>query len=186
MSTNKSNTAQYSISNQDADKKATVVRTSEEKKPLTLFIIPICIVIGILAGIYFYLGTGSQSAVQASADQVVHPVELFADGKARHFQFEADGGVTIKYFVIKSTDGVIRAAFDACDVCWPAGKGYYQSGDYMVCRNCGRKFASIKVNEVKGGCNPAPLKRAVVKDQLVIKTTDILTGRRYFDFSKRS
>jgi len=81
---------------------------------------------------------------------------------------------------------VIRAAFDACDVCWREGKGYYQQGDFMVCRNCGRQFASVKVNEVKGGCNPAPLERAIVGDKLVIKAADIVKGSQYFNFTRSS
>jgi uncharacterized membrane protein len=56
----------------------------------------------------------------------------------------------------------------------------------MVCRNCGQRFASVKVNEIKGGCNPAPLERTVVGNKLVIKTADILQGVQYFDFSRRS
>ena len=121
-------------------------------------------------------------AAGATADQVAYPVSHFNDGKARHYEYKSDDA-TIKYFIIKSSDGVIRAAFDACDVCWPAGKGYFQQGDVMVCRNCGRKFASVLVNEVKGGCNPAPLNRTVKDDQLIIKVKDILEGKHYFNFS---
>jgi uncharacterized membrane protein len=110
---------------------------------------------------------------------IAYPVSLFEDGEAKHFDFQ-DGDRTIRYFVIKSADGVIRAAFDACDVCWPAGKGYYQDGDDMVCRNCGRKFASNLVNEVQGGCNPAPLKRSVENGMLVIRPDDIRSGAGYF------
>ena len=116
---------------------------------------------------------------------VTYPVAMFADGKARHFDFK-DGEHTIRYFIIKSADGVLRAAFDACDVCWPAGKGYYQEGEVMVCRNCGRKFVSTKVNEVKGGCNPAPLNRRVEGDLLVIENEDIRSGRGYFDFKGKA
>ena len=29
----------------------------------------------------------------------------------------------------------------------------------MVCNNCGQKFSSDLINEIKGGCNPAPLER---------------------------
>lgn len=122
----------------------------------------------------------SSSAAVGSA--VSLPAALFEDGKARHFEHRHEN-LTIRYFVLKSSDGVIRAAFDACDVCWPAGKGYYQDGDYMVCRNCGRRFASVLVNEVQGGCNPAPLKRSVQGGKVVIQVTDILEGRQYFDFS---
>jgi uncharacterized membrane protein len=56
----------------------------------------------------------------------------------------------------------------------------------MVCDNCGRRFASVLVNEVQGGCNPAPLRRAVRGDRLVIAVPDLLAGRRYFDFGSRS
>jgi uncharacterized membrane protein len=101
------------------------------------------------------------------------------DGKAHYYAYE-NGGQTIKFFVVKSPDGVIRAAFDACDVCFPAKKGYSQEGDFMICKNCGRKFHSNRVNVVEGGCNPAPLKREKVGDQLVIKVADILPGSRFF------
>jgi uncharacterized membrane protein len=110
---------------------------------------------------------------------------MFDDGRARHFQHRANG-LTIQYFVLKSSDGIIRAAFDACDVCWPAGKGYFQDGDVMVCRNCGRRFASVRINEVKGGCNPAPLTRTIRGNQLVIKIDDIISGQSYFNFKERA
>lgn len=113
-------------------------------------------------------------------DQIIHPVHVFDDGKARHFEFRTQG-ITIRYFIIKSADGVIRAAFDACDVCWRSGKGYTQDGDFMVCGNCGRRFASNLVNEVQGGCNPAPLHRSVQGDKLIIKMDDISQGQSYFN-----
>ena len=87
---------------------------------------------------------------------------------------------TIKFFVIKSSDGVIRAAFDACDVCFPAHKGYTQEGDFMVCNNCGRKFHTARINVVEGGCNPAPLNRTTADGQMVIRVADILSGARFF------
>ncbi len=101
------------------------------------------------------------------------------DGKAHYYSYEYTGK-TIKFFLVKSPDGVIRAAFDACDVCFHAKKGYGQEGDFMVCNNCGMKFHSSRVNVVEGGCNPAPLKRKKVAEQLVIKVTDILPGSRFF------
>jgi uncharacterized membrane protein len=121
----------------------------------------------------------------ASPDRVVYPAAMFQDGVARHFEHQT-GDVTIRYFILKSSDGVLRAAFDACDVCWPAGKGYEQQGDEMVCRNCGRRFASIRINEVQGGCNPAPLKRELQADQLIIRVNDILQGSAYFNFKRKA
>jgi uncharacterized membrane protein len=119
--------------------------------------------------------------ITTTAEGVSYPLTVFDDGVARHFE-QQFGEITVRYFILKSSDGVVRAAFDACDVCWPEGKGYQQQGDVMVCRNCGRQFPSIRINEVKGGCNPAPLKRNIEDDRLVIRTLDIEKGRAYFDF----
>ena len=169
-----------------AAKKAVVLGT-EKRSRLPLFSgILGALLIFAAAIIYANMSGGDPSAIAsapAAADStsVSFPANLFDDGKARHFE-HVDGKHTIRYFILKSSDGIIRAAFDACDVCWRAGKGYYQEGDHMVCRNCGRRFASNLVNEVKGGCNPAPLNRNLESDKLVIKIKDILEGRQYFDF----
>ena len=107
-----------------------------------------------------------------------------SDGKAHHFKVQATDGVMVTFFVIKSSDGVIRTAMDACDVCYRAGKGYEQSGDEMVCQNCGMRFPSAKINEVKGGCNPAPLTRVIEGDKLVITMADIDQNSWYCKFKK--
>src|SRR5512137_1415048 len=133
----------------------------------------------LLIGAAFFGWVATAGGAPPSPSPVVsYPVKNFEDGKARFYEYKADGNLTIKYFVIKSSDGVIRAAFDACDVCWPEGKGYRQQGDFMVCNNCGRRFASVKVNVITGGCNPGALTRTLEGGQLVIKTDDILKGRR--------
>lgn len=124
-------------------------------------------------------------AVAQSAEVVSYPETMFLDKIAKFFTYQ-HGNLTIKYFIVKSSDGEIRAAFDACDVCWPAGKGYEQQGDEMVCRNCGRRFPTIKVNEVQGGCNPSPLNRAIKDGQVVLQVKEIQDGAKYFDFSQLS
>ncbi|MGD2096760.1 MAG: DUF2318 domain-containing protein [Desulfobacterales bacterium] len=169
--------------------KKDAVLNTEKKGRLPLMVAIVCSVLILGGGIYYATYDRAEtSPVAASftaenaASEVSLPASLFADGKARHFEHVA-GEFKIKYFVLKSSDGIIRAAFDACDVCWPAGRGYYQEGDYMVCRNCGRKFASVLVNEVKGGCNPAPLNRRIENGKVIIQVKDILQGRQYFNFS---
>ena len=173
-----------------AAKKAAVLGTEKKiNRPLLLAVIGAVL---LAAGAAFYVTQDGESVTATASEPVASastlvsfPVSLFEDGKARHFE-HADGNLTIKYFVLKSSDGVIRAAFDACDVCWPAGKGYYQDGDHMVCRNCGRRFASVLVNEVKGGCNPAPLNRSVENGKLIIHVKDIQQGRQYFNFGGKA
>ncbi len=137
-----------------------------------------------LAGILYLLSGVKEAAAAKPAAEVAYPVKDFQNGNARFYSYPAGNGVTIKYFIVKSSDGVIRAAFDACDVCFEAGRGYEQKGDFMVCKNCGRRFASVRVNVVEGGCNPAPLKREVQGDKLVIQVKDILEGKQFFTFGR--
>jgi uncharacterized membrane protein len=61
-----------------------------------------------------------------------------------------------------------------------AKKGYHQEGDELVCNNCGSRFPSNQVNDVQGGCNPAPLQREVQGDRILIKVTDLEAGSKYF------
>jgi len=182
------------VAEKSASKKEAILKTeTKSQSPLRTLLVVAVVVIG---GLAFYLfQTDFDSKPQArtpsiqpevSATEVSFPLQAFADGQAQYFQYPTSNGVTVRFFILRSSDGVVRAAYDACDVCWREGKGYYQDGDFMVCRNCGQRFASVKVNEIKGGCNPAPLDRTVVGDKLVIKIADIVQGSQYFDFAKRS
>jgi uncharacterized membrane protein len=117
--------------------------------------------------------------VAASGAAVKIPVAEISDGQAHFYSYDA-GGTEVKYFVMQSKDGDYRAAFDACDVCYPNKKGYSQDGDQMVCNNCGQRFDSSRINEVKGGCNPSPIDRKVKGQELVLKTDDLQAGVQYF------
>ena len=107
------------------------------------------------------------------------PVSTFDDGQARWYTYQADG-VDVEFFVLKSSDGVIRSAFNACDVCFLEKEGYRQEGDEMICNNCEQRFPSELINKVRGGCNPSPLTRTIEDGEVVIRTDDILSGARYF------
>lgn len=124
-------------------------------------------------------GFGKFDEVEASNGVVSIPVEDVDDGKAHYYVFKKDG-FEVQFFLIKSNDGVIRAAFDACDVCFREKKGYDQDGDFMVCNNCGMRFHSSRINEVQGGCNPSPLDRVNDGTNIVIKERSIMSGRGYF------
>jgi hypothetical protein len=66
--------------------------------------------------------------------------------------------IKMEVIAVKASDGTIRTAFNACQVCADSGKGYYvQEGDYLVCQNCGTKFSIDQIGISKNGCNPAPI-----------------------------
>jgi hypothetical protein len=117
--------------------------------------------------------------VEAESGAVQLPVATFDDHKAHHYTYMHEGQ-PIEFFVLQSQDGTIRAAFNACDVCFDSKKGYTQDGDFMVCNNCGRRFPADQINVVQGGCNPSPLTRIVEGDSLVIQVEDIVQGQDYF------
>ena len=145
------------------------------------------LLVGFLASFAFACSStdsdaGGSKVLKPVAGQLQIPLAKVSDGKAHHYQVKADDGTMVTFFVLKSRDGVIRAAIDACDVCYKAGKGYFQDGDFMVCENCGQKFASNRINVVKGGCNPAPLNRVVKGDKLVIEMKDINANKWYMKY----
>lgn len=128
--------------------------------------------------------TAKAAGVVETADHAKIPLKSLDSGKAL-FLTNTLNGRHVYYFALKSSDGQYRAALDTCDVCFRANRGYRQEGDLMVCNQCGQAFPSVKINEVKGGCNPVPLARKVEGSYLVIKKSDIAAGKDYFP-GKRS
>ncbi len=98
---------------------------------------------------------------------------------AKFYEYDANG-ITVKYFSIRSSDGEIRMAFDACDLCYGAKKGYVKDGSDMRCVNCGNKYAisGLGTENRGGGCWPSYLPRVIDGDEVVIQIDD-LEGKAY-------
>jgi len=158
---------------------------SEENKSTGKLLLPGALILLAIVGVcaWFLLGAGGVAGVRTVSAAEDGAIRLdasdFDNGKAQFFQFAGQNG-PIKFFVVKSHDGVIRAAFDACDVCYKEKKGYRQEGDAMICNNCGQAFPSNMVNVVKGGCNPSPLQRQLAGDQVIIRVAALEQGAGYF------
>lgn len=171
-----------------ATKKEVVMRGDKSPGVSRMFAVAMLVaIVFLISGAWFIWPGGEsggneivRSSLSSGSEEIAYPLGDFDDGRARHFSWQTPDGPSIRYFIMKSGDGMIRSAFDACDVCWRSGKGYSQSGDFMVCNNCGQRFSSIRINEVRGGCNPAPLERSVRNGQVFIQPADLLKGRSYF------
>ncbi|MHB1133796.1 MAG: Fe-S-containing protein [Chloroflexota bacterium] len=178
--------------------------TVQEKQPARLPLPLILAALGVAAlvlGAYLVLSPGNASApggassaggpsvrranatfsvVDPIGGQISVPLSSLADGKARYYTLRASAK-EIDFYVLKASDGSIRAAIDSCDVCFAARKGYRQEGDEMVCNNCGQRFPSVKIGEVKGSCNPVPLGSKVEGDSVTIDADELSReGARYF------
>ena len=129
----------------------------------------------------------NSAGVVETADAVKIPLKALDSGKALFLQADM-GGRTLYYFVyyfaLKSSDGAYRASFDACSGCFRSNYGYRQEGDRLVCNKCGQAFPSVRIGEIKGGCNPQPLARKVEGQYLVILKADLAAGKEYFPFKR--
>ncbi len=122
---------------------------------------------------------GGDGKLRAVNGEVSLPVSELSE-KARFYEYKTESGKTVRFFAMKSSDGVYRAALDACDVCFHAKKGYSQEGEDMVCNNCGMHFPSARINEAKGGCNPVGLARKLDGDKLNVSAAELEAGANYF------
>ena len=141
-------------------------------------------VIGIAAGLLvaFILFIAIRGGASSSGGAALKPgpdgivrISLadVSDGNARFYEYRTANNKTVRFFVIKSSDGVYRAAADACDVCYRSKMGYHQEGDDMVCNKCGRHFPSKDVNVITGSCNPDSVPRTIEGNNLLIAAADL-------------
>lgn len=114
------------------------------------------------------------------AGDVVLSVSMFADGRTHFYRSTTTTGHDTRFFVIKTPDGVVRTAFDACDSCFRAWRGFRQVGDRMICNACDRATLSQLVNVLHGECHPAPLEHILNGDRVLIRAAARESGDRYF------
>jgi uncharacterized membrane protein len=125
-------------------------------------------------------GLGKGEKVKPVNGVVTIPLSKVTDGKA-HFYRVTDGGKEIGFFLVKGADGALHTAFDTCDVCFQEKKGYVQQGDFMICKNCNKKFAIVRIGpHAIGGCNPTYLPHKESAGSIVITLSDLKTGARFF------
>lgn len=106
--------------------------------------------------------------------------KTFDDGQAHFYRYATAGGREIRFVVVKTFDGVVRTAFDSCELCYKQRRGYRQAGHLMMCNNCRRTLPLMRVNVIKGGCNPGPIERMVQGHQVLLKASNLELGTTYF------
>jgi uncharacterized membrane protein len=153
-------------------------------KKLLIGVLALVVVVVILFFTFRGSATGnvvSQEIIDSS-DSVKIPLSQLSQ-KAKWFDYNSDG-VNIKYFAVKASDSddSVKTAFDACDVCG-GRKGYRQKGMDMICNNCGNYYpiSGLGTRNLRGGgCWPGYLPSRIEGDYLVLKKSDIDTGRKFF------
>jgi hypothetical protein len=100
----------------------------------------------------------------------------------RYYEYQGETA-TIRYFAVIDAAGAYHTAFDACDACYPAGLGYSQDGDEMVCNNCRNRYAieELGTQSGGGGCWPGHLPFTETDTELLILVSDLESGSYYFE-----
>lgn len=128
----------------------------------------------------FGCSQASHERLQPDSAVVRIPLNKLQPLKASFFKTELDGK-EIRFFAVKGSDGRIRTALDACDVCYKERKGYEQKNDVMLCRNCNLTFPIDRIGPSSvGGCNPHFLPSHVEGENLVVLVDELRKGIRFF------
>lgn len=130
-------------------------------------------VVALVAMMFFFAPGSATGNVVGNSGEVIK-IPLSEVSSTAKF-YNEDG---IKFFAVKASNGDIKTAFDACDVCG-GKKGYRQEGGDMVCNNCGRHFKIDQLGEKNingGGCWPGYLSNTIEGDFIVIKKSDLENG----------
>ena len=181
---------QLNASQNRENKRAEFSKPTKKKSGWTVVILALVAIVAV--GAYLAIGgsgdkpasntltSPSQNSGAPSGGDIRIPVSDIESGKAKFFDYTTSDSKSVRFFAVKSSDGVYRAALDACDVCFHAKKGYKQDGDNMICQKCGLPFQISRIGEVAGGCNPVGIPRSVEGDSLVIKTSELEKLKSYF------
>ncbi|MEK6938959.1 MAG: DUF2318 domain-containing protein [Nanoarchaeota archaeon] len=123
---------------------------------------------------------GSETVVKAENYENAIKIPLSEISTTAKFFNQTIDGVKIEFFVVKSSNGEIKVAFNACDVCYGNQKGYVQEGKEMVCNNCKQRFEidNLDVKNKVAGCWPSYLESKIEGDSILI-SQERLSERRY-------
>jgi uncharacterized membrane protein/YHS domain-containing protein len=109
-----------------------------------------------------------------------YPVAMLADGRLHRFDWVADDGKVVRFFVINRFAGTQSPTmvFDACMLC--GDMGYAQHDDQVVCIACGVRLYPPSIGN-PGGCNPIVMNGwRIDHDAIIIPRAALEEGARYF------
>ena len=131
-------------------------------------------------------GQNLRKPLIANRDLIINIADV--NENALFFPVDIDG-IRMEVLAVKTSDGVIRTAFNTCQVCYASGRGYFvQTGTLLVCQNCGNRYRMNQVERRAGGCNPVPIfpaNKTVTSDSITISKEFLKQASVIFESWKR-
>ncbi len=132
-------------------------------------------------GLLIPCAAASYSYADGKSDLTI-PVKSITQN-ASFIPVEADG-TKMEIIAVRDSNGEIRTAFNTCQVCNGSELAYYkQSGNQLVCQNCGNRFSMDRVGISAGSCNPYPIlenERTITDDEVIIPETLLKKAKDIF------
>jgi len=182
------------IKKQEIDEEIKKAKEAKSRQSMVFMVVFVIALAGMLGALIYFMESPGQEGYepitpitpvtpqgnQNVATEISIPVSDVTTS-AKFYSY-VSSGVTVRYFLVKGSDGQIHIAADACDVCYAQKKGYQQVGEEMKCNNCGQKFAvnSIGTSNTAGGCWPSYIPLRIDGGNIIIKNTDLDTKRFMF------
>ncbi|RRJ95432.1 DUF2318 domain-containing protein [Opitutaceae bacterium TAV4] len=125
-------------------------------------------------------------ALRIAADEngnVRLPLDLIADGQLHRYEWIADDGKIVRFFIINRHPGAVAPAvvFDACALC--GDMGYVHRDDRVICIACGVNLVLPSVGK-PGGCNPIVMENwRQTASEIIIPRDSLAAGAQMFTTS---
>ena len=107
------------------------------------------------------------------------PADGIKKGEVKLYRYET-GKKSIMFLIARAESGDVKAAFDACETCFPYHQGYRFEGDRLVCGNCGTSFQLEDLDKGKGNCMPVKIPFTNEGGKILINQADVEAGGKYF------
>lgn len=153
----------------------------KQKKSILLLPMMIIFTLTILLNGCSCNNSGAQ--VITEGESLVIPINELTN-TVRFYPVEVNG-VSMEVIAVLDSDNNIRTAFNTCQICYNSGKGYYvQSGDKLICQNCGNEYTIDQIEVETGGCNPWPIfeeNKTVTEDSVSISYEFLYESRKLLE-----
>ena len=101
-------------------------------------------------------------------------------GDVHFFKYRDRAGDQIRFLLARDATGRTKAAFDACNRCYPYHKGYASSRGALFCRFCGNKYKLEAMESGLASCVPVKLPFQMAGQTVNIKPADLESARGLF------
>lgn len=122
------------------------------------------------------------------------PVNDLLDGDLHRFEWVTDDSVHVRFIALRTSPGTFGTAFDACRACYNYGYYFLRDGE-LICSICEAPSEMSKLavatdvdpeqsGSMEGlGCAPLHLPSRLGGGSILIRTSDLLTNKVFFQTS---